>query len=526
MSIQESNSFEEKLYPIPKTVEVYDDGTCIIQCKKGYAYNKGWALEKPIPENSNNPKIEDFKDAIANLKFDMGNSLFKAVLNFYQDVAENLTRSLRDKLMKTDEVMFDRLQLGYCLDFLRNFYDFHNNVKDVEGFFRNAFTCYILKLANFEKYYNKGFDAKKFVLPFELLIDRVDINTEVMGHLGCYEPLKEVPTDLNHIRLCYDLMNSEVVLQTFDPRQGFPWRDSYPLELADNYYYLVGLIPIENMWKMFSNGNHYLLDCVDSILARISYLKGNDNNSEDYTLLFANPELELELELELDDDARECINSKDIKLLMDLKTTHQKIEDDYRNGNKEDLVNYTKYVKLIKKIVMNSSSVREELNNKDSEINNLVTPILNGVREMKQNYVKIEEDGVLKCEIPFTAGSKVYGVFEGHIDCCIIDSIRIYSDAIQFYDNCGCFIGDTDSTFKCREDAEDYWLREYSNTINEKTHASSIMEIDNEMTVFHFAGCLDIPVILDKNVKNPELEILKQTVAHVKNRLRNKYREF
>lgn len=139
---------------------MYDDETCIIQCKKGYAYNKGWALEKPIPENSNNPKIVEFKDAIANLKFDMGNSLFKAVLNFYQDVAENLTRSLRDKLMKTDEVMFDRLQLGYCLDFLRNFYDFYNNVKDMEGFFKNAFTCYILKLANFEKYYNKGFDAK------------------------------------------------------------------------------------------------------------------------------------------------------------------------------------------------------------------------------------------------------------------------------------------------------------------------------------------------------------------------------
>lgn len=170
--------------------------------------------------------------------------------------------------------------------------------------------------------------------------------------------------------------------------------------------------------------------------------------------------------------------------------------------------------------IKESSLFIEELNNKDSEINNLVKPILKGVRESKQNYVKIEEGGVLKCEIPFTIGCKVYGVFEGHIDCRIIDSIRIYSDDIDFYDNCGFVIGDIYSTFKCREDAEEYWLREYSNTINEKTRANLIMDIGdykyNEMMFFHFAGCLDIPVTLDENVKNPELEILKQTVAHVK----------
>lgn len=362
MPIKISNNFNKD-----KIIEIYNNNTYVIECGRGYAHNKGWYLKKPSDlgepvENISLPK------ALETMKWDNTNDLYKCVISYYNNLASDVHSDLMKDLDSTDKKeIYYRLRIGYSLDFLINFYAL--DIVDVKAFLRRAFTSYKFLLNYYRNNYNLSLNINKYLEPFKDIMDYLEEDKDELNSIRNYELFTETPNDYNHIILCYDIMEGKTVLQTFIATKGYIWSDTYPIELADNYYYPLAFISIENMWKIFSKGNHKLMDCVSSILEEISYLAGHDGDSPLFYICNSQCLEDVQEDTDLKEDDKE--------LLITLKKSFDEIQSDYRNGAKEDDSKYSSFVETLSKILYKTEYKVGCIKTEIEELDSLIKPLLN-----------------------------------------------------------------------------------------------------------------------------------------------------
>lgn len=367
---EKSNMFNQKNNnKKSEVVSIYKSGICVIECEVGYAHSKGWSRNKP--ENLDEiVSTIPLSEALKTMKWDASNSLFKCVINYYQEIASKVQISIRQDLDKVDlNDIYSKLGLGYCLTFLTEYYRICSNVKDIKNFFISAFTSYRLCLKFYKENYQYDLDTNKYLEPFSILMDILEVNKKEARGINEYELYGGDINDYNHIILCYDIIQDDFVLQTFKATSGYVWGSTYPLEFADNYYFPLAFISIKNMWKIFSKGNHKLMDCVLDILKEIYFLAGHDYSKPMFYICDSTTIGDVE--------EAEGLTSDEKALLIILKKTLNEIQCDYRKGIKEDASKYSDFVDILEEIFTTINYKDGCLKTQKKELDNLVEPLLN-----------------------------------------------------------------------------------------------------------------------------------------------------
>lgn len=362
MKMNKSNFFanENKAYPLPRTINFahFDTGlkerdTYIIEYEDGYFYDSGWFLK-------GRSKIEvletyNFSDMIKTLDFN-NKQLLECVLMLYQEIAGNIQLDISRQIRDKDTEIVDKLGLEYCLYFLRDYHYENIETKSIESYLRNAFTAYKLNLEFYEKHYDNNFISKQYIEPFKDLIDRVGLNTSMLEEYNKYNLFTKLPNELNHILLCYDLLQDKFVVRTFNASNGNVWEYLIPGEYYENEYYITGLLSVKYLWDEFEKGDYSFMYPIEKIMGSISY-QADEIGTDNYDVMILN---NLDLELE-EDDYDEEITPSDKEKLLNLNRCYTKIKVDKCNKNEIHVENYKEFMEILRGILRNNKFINEQL---------------------------------------------------------------------------------------------------------------------------------------------------------------------
>lgn len=373
MKMNKSNFFanENKAYPLPRTINFahFDTGlkerdTYIIEYDNGYFYDRGWfskgRCKVEILETYN------FSDMIKTLDFN-NNQLLECILMLYQKIAGNIQLDISKRIMDKDTEIESKLNLECCLYFLRDFNYENEEIKSIESYLRNAFTACKLRLEFYEKHYDNKFDSRQYLEPFKDLIDRVGLNTTMLEEYTKYNLFTKSPDELDHIILCYDLLQDRFAVRTFNASNGDVWKHLIPGEYSENDYYITGLLPTKYLWDEFEKGDYSFMYPIEKIMGSISYNAG-EVGTDNYDVMILN---NLDLELE-EDDYDEEISPSDKEKLLNLSKCYAKIKADKCNKNEIHVEDYKKFMEILRDILRNNKFINEQLKiDKPSENKNL-----------------------------------------------------------------------------------------------------------------------------------------------------------
>lgn len=126
----------------------------------------------------------------------------------------------------------------------------------------------------------------------------------------------------------------------------------------------------------------------------------------------------------------------------------------------------------------------------------------------------------MKYEFNFEIGDYVYCVFRNRIEEGIADHIFIDDLGDYVYDKYNCVIGCAVTAFKNKEDAQKYWLENFSQDLDTNTDIDSIIKIEkysyDKPVHFNFAGHKNIPVTIPYESDNPDLDTMRQILKYIK----------
>lgn len=340
----------------------YDENeTFIIEYNGKTIDDKGWFDYKGEIEIL---ETLDFNKTLEIVEIDKNNKTFNCILNYYRLVAFEVKEKFHNKLREGNLKVIKRMRLDEYFDFIIHTDLQFGNTDNIEMYLRNGFASLKLGLEFYRDNYDRSVIVESYLESFIPLIERLGYNQAMINGVNKYPLFTEVPKDFESVNLCYNLIQDRFRVRTFYPDTG-EWPGA--VDNPDDFYVVVGFVPISYVWNDFKEGNRDYMYFVELYLSSLAHLAKVISNkvSAVKPLMYLNKKT-IPREVGIDPDS--------LLDLVKIRSEFDSIEDIYYNKGEVSVGSHKMLVNSLESLLNRNEFVQKCINNKNmnTEFNKLL----------------------------------------------------------------------------------------------------------------------------------------------------------